>query len=113
MIRERIIRLHYDEDALKFITDDAVHAFQNTLGRMLAYGLRSGENNGVEFIELYINGAGEIAGAFFPPVERREAGTKEDFAPFIALSDAIDEFKQGEPTTMAALPSAVGTYDFH
>ena len=113
MIRERIIRLHYDEDALDFITSDAVQAFERVLGRMLSFGLKAKNNDGLEVVELYLDGTGTITGAFYPPTNWQPSGSEEDHAPFITLSEALEEFKTDEPLTMAASQNPDGTYAIH
>ncbi|MDP3308278.1 hypothetical protein [Methylotenera sp.] len=113
MMRERIIRLHYDDDALGFITDSHVHAFQQVLGRMLTFGIRSKENDGLEFVELCLNAAGEIVGDFYPASPWRIDGELADRAPFYALSTAIDAFKTEQPKTIGAAPDNTGEYIFH
>lgn len=113
MMRERIIRLHYDDDALGFITDQQVQAFQQVLGRMLTYGIRSKENDGLEFVELCLNAAGEIIGDFYPASAWRIDGEPAHRAPFYALSAAIDAFKTEPPKTIGAAPDQSGDYVFH
>jgi len=112
MIRERIIRFNYDDIALDFISDLDIQAFQIALGRMMSYGLRSAENEGIEFLDLYLGEDGKITCAIYPPVNLY-VGSKEISAPFIALTKALSIFSETIPTTLAAVPSNSTGYNYH
>lgn len=114
MIRERVIRFHYDDTALSFITEPAIPSFQKAVGRMLTYGLRSGVNDGIEFVEVFLNPEGALTAAFYPATSFYEAQYDADSRePFFMLDNALTYFKQTEPLTMAAFPDTQGAYNFH
>lgn len=108
MIRERVIRLHYDDIALDFITDREIDEFQKAVGRVVAFGLRSKKNDGVEFIEANLSKFGDLTAAFYPPTAWGVDGASN--APFFALSTALDAFRVDDPTVIRAVPDGQGSY---
>ena len=113
MIRERIVRIHIDDEAINFTTDEQIRAFQHALGRLSTYGLRAGDNRGLESVDVSINGSREIAAAFHPPVQWKPEGPSSAHAPFFSLSTAITAFMSDEPFVIAAVSGSDGDYSFH
>lgn len=112
MIRERVIRIHIDDKALSFSSEEQIRVFQNAIGKMVSYGMRADDNEGLEHVELFVSETKEITGAFYPPVNWQPTGGLEAQAPFMVLSAAIDAFKQDMPYVIGAVLQANGEYSF-
>lgn len=109
MIRERIVRFHYDDTALEFITDREIADFQNAVGRVMVFGLRSKQNNGVEFVEASMSKFGDITAAFYPPIAWNIDGSS--ITQFDSLDTALNTFRMEEPVVVRAVPDASGRYN--
>lgn len=112
MIRERVIRVHIDDDALSFNSEAQVETFLFALGRMVSFGMKTGDNRGLEHVELYVDKHKTFTGAFYPARNWRTEGPAEHCAPFIALHDAIQPFKAGAPVVIGGVLCSDGEYSY-
>lgn len=108
MIRERVIRFHYDDTALDFITDSQVLDFQIAMGRLMVFGLRSKTNEGIEVIEASMSANGSVVAEYHAPVAWNVDGST--MTQFDALSTAFSAFKSESPVIIQAVPNTAGKY---
>lgn len=119
-MKERIIKMYYQPDELRFETDDEANAFYYALGRMAAYGL-NGDKKGLAIISMVIDKRKEITCAYYPPRSPTVAGAYSDNKMFYDLEAAFTPFTNselGHVFVMGAVPRAASEvnkfhYSFH
>ena len=115
-MKERIIKMYYQPEELRFETDDEANAFYYALGRMAAYGL-NGDKDGLAIVNMVIDKRKEITCAYYPPRKRADYGTYSENKIFYDLDAAFTPFTNnelGHVFVMGAVPRAeTDTIKFH
>lgn len=107
-MRERIIRFHYPDMAVDFLTDQTVADFQKAIGCVVTYGLRAKVNDGVELVDVYMKDDGSISAAYHTPFPR--SVVNEFNEPINTLTEALDTFIGDDPIVIRAVPNTTGQY---
>lgn len=119
-MKERIIRMFYQPEELKFETDDEAREFYHALGRMAVYGL-NGDPEGLSIINMVVDKRKEITCAYYPSRKRADYGTYSENKIFHDLDAAFTPFTNnelGHVFVMGAVPRAATEtdkfrYSFH
>ncbi len=109
---DRIMRMSFSPEDIKFETDEQINAFHMALGRMVAYAMASDYERDIEVVSITIDKSHEITAAYWPGWSRGE--TYEQNAPQYALEESLRPFKMNTAFTMGAVPRDEGVrYSFH
>jgi hypothetical protein len=112
MIRERVVRMHVNDDALNFETEAQITAFQNALGHVISYGLRAGINTGVECVELAVDKDSSIAAMFYAPMNVPIACIAADHQKILTLDASLKDIKGARLASIFALRNKSDMYEY-
>ncbi len=109
---ERVVKVSFSPDEMRFQTDAELDAFHMALGRMLAYGMASDAERSLDVVVMGIDKSHEITAAYWPGWSRGEGYTHNQ--PQYDLDNSLRAFQMSRPFVMGAVPRDGGiNYSYH
>ena len=101
---ERIVRLHYSPDDMKFKDQQHHDEFLKALGHMVWYGMQSDRPRSIELVNIGIDRDLEITAAYFNGWKFKGEESLEVHRPYYQVEEALKWLRIDRPFVMGAVP---------